>query len=613
MGLLCALLLLVGVGVGQGAHDSVLAYNPTAFPRIQVIVFGIPKGKKPKGAEILMRLPTVDICTARVFVPALHNDYVSVIHPALPSPRPGLGFNFSKSLTWTMNDAKSAVTFREVAPLAQNNQMIVRHYLAKNAQGMIGHLLVYQGSGEEWCRYEFVMALESLHLPEKTVVAGLGVSRPQGNLYIADRLLGSGPGLKGYMGNLRDRQGFSSYGSVIALPNQADDLVALSTKVAEAYWEVTSCGRFDKWGPWDTPRRGRHTDRTITRDLFGHRGVLLKTRPGDTGDQFGFGVVKHLDAQGRGQLHRLAHDRAAVLQAACRPMWLFDNTLEIATPSKHARFVSWDETWHFSASISPDRFGRVYKHNGWYKGWTGMDRQHYSVVALSEDVLLRGGFMSQLILKMKGFHWLTEQSYPTGGRALGRFMFAAHNFWVATGDKRYAQTVKDKWLPGFKNAWAATNGHWVKLSDLAANRPFAMRLYLNDPHTKIPGYEWICWEDGIGIQGLDVLWPMINDPEVKIATFLLARSLVNHGFAANGKIYKAIRWNGAGKPVGPELATSAQTNYSEWALPALAICARLGTEFGDHATAQRALSLIQPLLKSGYKNLDSYLGPLGTR
>ena len=608
-----AFLLLVGSASAQGAHDSVLAYNPTAFARVQVIVFGIPKGKKPKGAEVLMRLPTVDICTARVFVPALHNDYVSVLDPSLPSPRPALGFGFSKSLTWKLGGSKNPVDFREVAPIAQNKQMIVRHYQAKDEQGIVGHLIVYQGAGEEWCRYEFVMALESLHFAERAVNAGLLVTRPQGSLYVTDRLLGSGPGLKGYSGMLRDRQGFASYGSVIALPNPADDLVALSTKVAEAYWEVTSCGRFDVWGPWDTPRRGKHTDRTITRNLFGHRGILLKMRPGDTGEQFGFGVAKHLDAQGRGQLHRLAHDRAAVLQAACRPMWLFDKTREVATTPKHTSFVSWDETWHWSTSISPDRFGRVYNHNGWYKGWTGMDRQHYSVVALSEDVLLRGGFLSQLILRMKGFHWLTEQSYPTGGRALGRFMFAARDFWVATGDKRYAKTVKDKWLPAFKKDWAANNGHWVRLKDLLSNRPFAMRLYKDDPHTQIPGYEWICWEDGISIQGLDVLWPMIDDPEVKLATYLLARSIVNHGFAANGKIYKAIRWNGAGNAVGPELATSAQTNYSEWALPALAICARLGTEFGDFPTAQRALALIQPLLKGGYKNLDSYLGPLGLR
>ena len=611
--LLGAMLLLVGAGRSQGANDSVLAYNPTAFPRLQVVVFGIPKGKAPKGAKILMRLPTVDICTARVIVPAMHNDYVTVFSPSLPTPRPKLGFSFSKNLKWTLEGSKTPATFKELAPIASNSQMLVRHLVAKDVQGIVSHLIVYQGAGEEWCRYEFIMALESLGAPEKEVAAGLAVSRPEGQLYMVDRLLGSGPGPKGYKGGLRDRQGFASYGSVIALPNAADDIVAFSTKIAEAYWEITSCGRFDTWGPWGTRPGGRHLDRRITRDLFGHRGILVHQRPGDTGEQFGFGVYKHLDAMRPGQLHRLAHDRAAVLQAACRPMWLFDTNGELATIARHKKFVSWDETWHWSQSISPDRFGRFYKHNGWYKGWTGMDRQHYSVVALSEDVLLRGGFLSQLILEMKGFHWLTWQNYPTAGRALGRFMFAARDFWVATGDKRYAQTVRKKWLPAFKKDWTASNGHWVKTSDLLSLDPLAMRLYKNDPHTKIPGFEWICWEDGIAIQGLDVLWPMIHDPEVKLATYLMARSLVNHAFDKKGRIYKAIRYNGARKALGPQLADSSNTNYTEWAMPGIAICARLALEFQDYATAQRATALLTPLLKSPYKNLDSYLGPIGGR
>ncbi len=613
-GLVCSLACLTGLAKAQGAHNSVLAYNPTPFPRIQVVVFGIPKGKAPKGAEILMRLPTVDICTARVFVPALHNGYISVLSPALPTPRPKLGFSFSKTLTWAISDKVRSAAFKELAPIASNSQMIVRHLVGKDAQGMVGHLIVYQGAGEEWCRYEFILALESLGAAEKQVTAGITVTRPGGNLYMADRMLGSGMATwKGYKGGLRDRQGFGSFGSVIALPNRADDIVALSTKVAEATYEITSCGHFDKWGPWGTRATGRHLDRTITRDLFGHRGVILNRRPGGTGEQFGFGVYKHLDAQRPGQIHRLAHDRAAVLQASCRPMWLFDPSGEIAKTAWHPKFVSWDETWHWSKAISKDRFGRYYNHNGWYKGWTGMDRQHYSVVALSEDVLLRGGFMSQLILKMKGFHWLMERNYPTGGRAIGRFMFAAHNFWVATGDKRYAKTVRDRWLPAFKRDWAARNGHWVKLADLLTTAPVAMRLYKDDPHTKIPGLEWICWEDGIAIQGLDVLWPMINDPEVKLATYLLARSIVNHAFDKKGRIYKAIRWNGSRKALGPQLADSNQTNYSEWALPALAICARMANEFGDTQTSQRAIGLLTPLLKAGYKNIDSYLGPLGGR
>ena len=136
-----------------------------------------------------------------------------------------------------------------------------------------------------------------------------------------------------------------------------------------------------------------------------------------------------------------------------------------------------------------------------------------------------------------------------------------------------------------------------------------MRLYNNDPHTKIPGLEWVCWEDGIAIQGLDVLWPMLDDPEVLLATYLLARSLVLHGFDEKGRIYKARQWSGPRKPLGKLLATSVQTNYSEWALPSVLICVRLAMEFGEKDVAERAIALLRPMLKGRYYNLDSYLGP----
>jgi hypothetical protein len=607
MRIILSIILLVSLC--QGQTDRVLAFNPTAHPRQQVIVFGIPKGTAPQGAQILQSLPTVDLCTALALIPAFHNGYVKILPPSSEEP----DFSFSASLTWAISDKEVLQPFKEASAIASNAQMMVRHYVGKNAHGIAGHLIVYQGAGEEFCRYEYMMAGEFLDVASKTVQAGLSVTRPGPALILADRLLGNFETFKGYEGTLRDRQGFCSFGSVISPPSTADSLIAYSTKLAEAQWEVTSCGRFDKWGPWDTSPGGTHMDRSVRKGLLDHRGAILNMRPGDTGEQFGFGVVKHLDAIRPGQLHRLAHDRAAVLQAACRPMWLFELDGSMPSIAKHPKFVSWDETWHWHVNIGLDRFGRYYTHGGWYDQWTGMDAQHYSVVALSEDVILRGGFLSQLILEMKGFHWLTEIGYPTSGRALGRYMFAARDFWVATGDKRYVDTVREKWLPGFKRTWKYMQGHWVTAADVAKLDPCVTRLIADDPHTKIPGAEWVTWEDGIAIQGLDVIWPLLNDPEVKLATFLLARSIVNHGFDENGRIYKAIRWNGARKPLGPELALSTNTNYSEWAIPGIAICIRLANEFGDKATEQKAIDLLKPLVRGGYQNLDSYLGPLGGR
>jgi len=595
--LLPILLFLTSVVSGQ----SILVYNPTPYPRQQVVVFGIPKGQAPKGSEILYKLPTVDVCTARVRVPAHHNGYVSVAQGAA-APSPGLGFDFSANLPMSIN---GTAPFKELTPIAANTQMLVRHLVARTKTGLIGHLIVYQGFGEDWCRYEFVIAAEFLDAAEKVVTAELVLG---GQNTKVDRLMPTEQ-----TGKLRDRQGFGSYGAIIAPAHSDETLMEMSTKAGLRIWELTVCGKFERWGPWGVPPAGRHLDRNIRLGLLDHRGIILDKHPGKTGEQFGFGVTKHLDCQRPGQIHRLAHDRAAVLQEACRPIWLFepDGTLPII--SKHPQFISWDETWHWHPNIGRDRFGRTYSHGGWYEGWIGMDRQHYSAVALSEDVLLRGGFLSQLILKMKVFHFLTEIGYPTSGRALGRYMFAARDLYLATGDERIIAEIRKRWLPEFKKNWTAVNGHWVRLTDLLETRPFVLRLIADDPHTKIPGNEWVVWEDGIAVQGLDVLGRLLNDPEITLAAFLLGRSVVQHGFSPNGRILKAIKWTAPLAPLGPELADSAQTNYTEWALPGLGVTFLHAVNLRDQGLQKSLLLLLLPLMRSEYGNLDSYRGLLGTR
>lgn len=569
-------------------------YNPSVYPREQVIVFGTPKGSS---FEVLKSLPTVDIVTARVYAPAWHNGKATL--QGKP-PRPDLGFTYYRTLKWKVANANEFVEMTNVKSF-NNSQMMVTHKKAK-AGNLVYHLFVYQGFGEDWCRYEFVAAIESLHLKFADIRMKLVV---EGGNHV-DRI-----NKEGFVGTLHDRAGVCSYGSVYASPRGDDPLLTYVTKLAIRDWELTACGEFIKWGPWDTLPGGALNHRRVNKGFTEHRGVILEKNPGQTGEQFGFGVWKHFDAIRPGQIHRLAHDRAAVLQEALRSMWLFEPNGDLAIVEKHPRFVSWAETWHWHPNIGVDKFGRDYEDPGNYHPWGTMDQEHYSAVALSEDVLLRGSFLSQFILKMKIFHFIKEIGYPASGRALGRYMFASRDLYIATGDKRIIQQLKERWLPAFKRSWTFTNGHMPVAADLAKADPIVGRLIGDDPHTKIPGLEWVVWEDGIAVQGLDVLWPMLNDPEVKLATFLLARSIVNHGFAENGRIYKAIKWNGARKPLGPQLATSVQTNYSEWAIPALAICIRLGTEFGDTATVQKAIKLLKPMITGGYGNLDSYLGPLG--
>lgn len=593
--------------MGRNLFAQVMAYNPTPYPREQVVVFGAPT--KPDGAKLLTKLPKSSIYTARVRVPAMHNGRVEFFGDTILPPVPDLKFRFSQELPWRIN----GTPFREVEPVAFNEEMLVRHLIAKTDEGIISHLFVYQGWGEDWCRYEYVATLESLDAASKTLKVRLTLD--DSPLPAFDRLQGPLSAAPGYQGRLKDRQGFCSYGAVLRRSGPSEAPTHIATKAGVAIWELTTCGVWPSWGPWDTLPGGNHQDRKVNRALLAHRGVLLEKGPGQTGEQYGFGVWKHLDAIRPGQIHRLAHDRAAVIQEACRPIWLFEPDGSLASVEKHPQFVSWDETWHWHPNIGIDRFGRTYSHGGWYEGWAGMDRQHYSAVALSEDVLLRGGYLSQFILKMKTFHFLTEIGYPTAGRALGRYMFAARDLYVATGDERIVTTCRDKWKPSFVATWTAINTNWVKPADVKKAKPFALRLIADDPHTKIPGAEWVCWEDGIAIQGLDIMGDMLNDPEIKLACYLLAKSVVNHGFDENGRIYKAIKWNSTPPPphLGPQIALSTNTNYTEWAAPGLGICMRISLQFGDKATSDRAAELLRPVIEGGYANLDSYLGPIGGR
>ena len=121
---------------------------------------------------------------------------------------------------------------------------------------------------------------------------------------------------------------------------------------------------------------------------------------------------------------------------------------------------------------------------------------------------------------------------------------------------------------------------------------------------------WIVWEDAICIMGLDAMAMVFEETGRREAAELtdelvwkIGRGLLLHGWHPEKPIIaKAIRWLGDGKPPPRkayddpgEVILSYQTDYSFWAMPALAIMQRRARGKRDLAVAERAKALLSQL------------------
>ena len=566
------------------------------------MVFGCPEGSTDVG-EHLMRLPGAELRTARVEVLANASGYQELTH--VP---PGVQVDPDPIFVTYIEDGLD-YDFIFEEDIAHNSMMEIKVYKAKGKHS-VARLVLYDGAGEPWVRYQFLACAEFLNAPEKDITVGFRLDHnPDAHAY--DRILGIDP--EPVTVHLRDKMGIQTQGYIVDSEQLFDDTgdvkdpMNLSTAMAIYIWDLDVGGDYrGAWGPWLTVPNGDHGDRNNQPGLLAHRGIILDKRPGRTGDQAGFGRWKHLDVISRGLGGRLSHDKFAIGQEACRPIWHFDTDGSFPTVKGHPSYRSWSETMNWNTGVSPDRFRRIYHHGGWYDGWLGMDEEHYSCAYLKERVLLSGDILCMLILRMKAFHLKTQGRWPGVGRALGRLGMGAVDCYMATGDEELLKDMKARLVPAIKGSYISTNG---QKGTMPSKNPRALRLWQDDPWTGIKGYEWIVWEDAQAVGAMDILWQLFNDPELKLMTWMLAKSIVHHGTDSTGKILKAIAWNGPDKPVGPASASSDQTDYHSWAYDTWAVAARLGAEFGDTETVALASKAGEKVRHGNYFNRDSYLAP----
>lgn len=576
---------------------QILVNNPTGFARTQVVVFGCPEGATSQG-QLLVKRDDYEVRTARIKVEAYASGYQELV--SLPAKEP-----VPVAFTGKHIDGGGTFHYELEEVLASNDMMTVSVWMAKGSN-TVARIVLYQGAGEPWVRYQFLGCVESLASMQTDVFMDLFPSFGGSGVLQFDRILGLNP-IGIFQGTMDDTSGVQTQGVFID-HNQInmDDPEEVNTASAEAHGDLDVAGDYRlKWGPWNTIPKGSHPDRKADSAMLAHRGHILEKNASRTGDQAGFGRWKNLDTISQGLGDKLAHDKWAVGQEACRRIWFFEQDGSFPKPESHPYFVSWSETRHYSRGVSPDQFRRLY--TAYFEGgWGGMDDEHYSCVALKEAFMLRGDFLALIVMRMKAFHLKMMNRWPGAGRALGRLGMGAIDCYRGTEDPDLLAKISGDLLSSVKRNYTDVNNGLV----LGEPRPVrALRLIKDDPHTGIKGLEWVVWEDAQAIGAMDILWQLTNDPDLKMMTLDLGRSIVWNGVGADGRILKAIKWNGPENAPGPGSASSTQTNYHEWAYDAWAVTARLAAEIADTETIDRAAELGMIVRNGNYYNKDSYLAP----
>lgn len=597
---------------------KILVSNPTPYTRRETVHFGCPLDVRT--GTLLKVVPGAQVRAATVTVEPFASGYQDIIEGEVPLEGHGMP---EVDLSFFEDGTEIPFSWEERLTREDNGSMDVDVYKAVGTN-WVGRMIVTKTPHEPWIKYTILAHCVSLYAKEIPCDLGYRIdSGPGGVTY--DRLKGSDTvnwhrvtsPEEDPDGLIRDATTLTSEGVHIQgyLVSAAEDPGLLSTAVALSTWDLTAAGDWRAaWGPWATVPRGTHFDRRNAFGLRDHLGVILNKRPGDTGEQPGFGFWKHLDVISMGNGFALDHDRWAVGKEWNRPIAWLDADGSWPHKDDHPKFASWSEKPHWHKGVSPDQFRRIGE-GAFYAGWLGMDEEHIACSYLKEDFFLRGSWSSYLCLRQKGFLLKTQGRWSGTGRALGRCGMAAWDCYQATGDKELLEDMKTRLLPAIKKNFEDINGVSLDADPSTWDpkaRAYVTRIIADDPHTGIEGFEWVVWEDGIAVPALDKLAELFADPQLSLITYVVGASICIHGIhngtGGDGRILKAIKWNGSGS-VGPKVASSRQTNYHAWAYGAWAVTARMAGSFGDQQLAGKAGDLGEKVRSGNYGNKDSYLAP----
>lgn len=349
----------------------------------------------------------------------------------------------------------------------------------------------------------------------------------------------------------------------------------------------------------------------------------LAKNPGQTGDQFDFGVVKLSLVAASGLPSLLYEVEPSILQEACRPVHFRAADGSMLRPQDHPKWVVWSGRTHWHAGVSPDRLGKPHPEPRFERhGWGGKDRQHWSSNYLGAYALLTGAHWARAELANEVNLYLagqtTDPSLTTSGtdspRGGGRTELAASWAWLCTGDEALKQRMHERFARVYLPGWAGR--------DLAADRVRPM-MVANPDARMLQGKHryWNPWQDAIAAVGFGAAARVIDDPNARLLAEELALNVVRHGFLLDDKtciIATAMRWQD-GEPLSPAQLQASDptvvlwshgTAFTEWSIGAVEIARVAALARGDQALAERATAIQQRVRATRQPPKDGFVDRL---
>lgn len=328
--------------------------------------------------------------------------------------------------------------------------------------------------------------------------------------------------------------------------------------------------------------------------------------PGQTGDQYDFGVVKLSTIAWSGLPSPLLEVEVSVLQEACRPVHYFEADGSPVDPKNHPQWVVWSGRTHFHPDVSRDRLGKpVPEPPAEYHGWSGKDREHWSSNYLGAFALLSGAHWARRELENEARLYLAGQtidpalstSHAGAARGAGRTALAASWIVLATGDEALRTRMNQRIEAAYYPEWAGRA--------LPADRVRPMNVCEPDPRMiQGKGRYWNPWQDALAAIGFAACHAITGNAHARELAEELAIDVVRHGWLLNERdcqIATALRWQD-GAPLTPAQLTANDpgvvqwaygTAFAEWAVGACEIARVAATARGDEAVAARAAAIQQ--------------------
>jgi hypothetical protein len=321
---------------------------------------------------------------------------------------------------------------------------------------------------------------------------------------------------------------------------------------------------------------------------------------GQTGDQDDFGVVKLGLVAATGLPSLLLEAEASLLQEACRPVHFFEADGAPVDPAAHPDWVVWSGRTHWHDGVSKDRLGKPAPEPPFDShGWTGRDREHWSVNTLGAYALLTGAHWARSELANDARLYRAGQtlepdrstSFAGAPRGVGRTALAATWMLLATGDEALRARMDAR----------VDQVEWPQFAgrELAPNRVRPMAV--NDPDARMLGGQaryWNPWQDATAAIGMAALHRVTGNANARTLAEALATNVVRHGWlltAQRNEVMTALRWLD-GEPLTDEqwraadpawIQDSANTAFTEWAFAAVEIARGAAARDGDAALQQR--------------------------